>query len=375
MPNASHDNFSHFKPSHYRNIRNIGTRIANASAATLKGNLFSAGRELITGYEIKISKSSSDFLELLSPYQRIEITRIISNLSADPRPSNASPQKGATDVMVIVEANTGFVISYKVKTGKVFVLEVVPNASLKGEKKELPALYLVKKTADGWIEKRTDKVTTQHAAVNGQSNAKDRAVGLMGEHISFSYKSDAPREYTLFHNPSDGGFWDTYESSRDQKQATTAVTKKFSQTLASVQKQGEPVKWIAHSQGGLIFSEGVRYHMANVGTDLSMNSVQFNAGANNIKKTNPIMMSAGITVHGYNNHPFDPVPNIIGNNAQDWVSLAGSVVGFAFVFQDNARKSPHTLPYDNNSNVVQKAYNIKDKTAQTVQGIINSLPF
>ena len=62
--------------------------------------------------------------------------------------------------MVIVEVNTGFVISYKVKTGKVFVLDIVPNSSLKSEKKELPALYLVKKTADGWVENRTDKVTT-----------------------------------------------------------------------------------------------------------------------------------------------------------------------------------------------------------------------
>jgi len=196
----------------------------------------------------------------------------------------------------------------------------------------------------------------------------------MGNHITEMFKQDNVKEFTLFHNPSDGGFWDTYESSLDKKHQTTAVSKQFSSVLGNVQKNEKPVKWLAHSQGGLIFSEASRYYWENNHSELTYNSVQFNAGANNEIETKHNLKNVNIKIIVFNNHPFDPVPNIVGGNAKDWVSMLGSFVGFAFVFTDNAERSPHTLPYKGNSSVVNKVYEIKDKSALVVQSIINSLP-
>jgi len=131
---------------------------------------------------------------------------------------------------------------------------------------------------------------------------------------------------------------------------------------------------LAHSQGGLIFSEASRYHWEEHHSELSFNSVQFNAGANNEQKTINILKNVNIKLLGFNNHPFDPVPNIVGGNAKDWVSKLGAFVGFAFVFTDNAEKSPHTLPYSGNSLVVNKVYEIKKKSALAVQALVNSIP-
>ena len=131
--------------------------------------------------------------------------------------------------------------------------------------------------------------------------------------------------------------------------------------MANVQKQGQPVKWLAHSQGGIIFTESSRYLRERNHTDLSMNSVQFDAGANNEVKTKQILGRVGISIHGFNNHPFDPVPNLIGGNAKDWVSVLGSCIGMFFVFGDDPSTSPHTLPYTGNSAVVNKIYDIKKK--------------
>ena len=105
-----------------------------------------------------------------------------------------------------------------------------------------------------------------------------------------------------------------------------------------------------------------------------MNSVQFDAGANNAVKTRQILDRVGISIHGFNNHPFDPVPNLIGGNAKDWVSVLGSCIGLFFVFGDDPSTSPHTLSYTGNSAVVNKVYDIKNKSALMVQAIINSLP-
>jgi len=141
-----------------------------------------------------------------------------------------------------------------------------------------------------------------------------------------------------------------------------------------VHENGNSVKWLAHSQGGLIFTEAARYHWENNHTELSNNSVQFNAGANNEAISKGILKNVKIDILGFNNHPFDPVPNIIGGNAKDWVSKLGSTIGFLFIFTDNPNKSPHTLPYTDNSSVVNNVYDVKNKSALVVQSIVNSLP-
>ena len=377
MTQTAYSNFTSFHQSWYQkltgNVARARNTVTNRTLAAIK-----------TGHDIKISPNSHLFLEKLSPYQRIQISRKIASLSATPRPGDASAQKNTSGLFVVSEVNTGFSISYKIVSTTVYVLEIVPNPKLKGESRELPALYLVKKTGEGeWalVKNPVTTINTQHAAVNGQSNNLDRAKSLMGTHVNEMFKQDIVKEYTLFHNPSDGGFWDTYESSQDKNQKTTAVSKQFADVLANVQENGNPVKWLAHSQGGLIFTEAARYHWQNNHTKLTHNTVQFNAGANNETITKGILRDVDIKILDFNNHPFDPVPNLIGGNAKDWVSLLGSTVGLFFVFTDDANKSPHTLPYKKDSSVVNttygivnKTYDITHKSSLVVQSIINSLP-
>lgn len=369
MANQS-SNFINFNPSWYQKLSNNLARVRNTVTSH---NL----TEIKSGHHIKISPNSHLFLEKLSPYQRIQISRKIASLSPTPRPKDASAQKNSQNIYCVTEKNTGFSLSYKVLAGTIYILEIVPNPKLIGESKELPGLFKVKRTGENTWELSNKPITTvetKHAAVNGQSNSLERAHVLMGTHIGVMFRKDIVKEYTLFHNPTDGGFWDSYESSRDKKQKTTAVSKQFSKVLKDVQKKGEPVKWLAHSQGGLIFTEAVRYHYENNRTSLSMNSVQFDAGANNELTSSAILKKAEIKILGFNNHPFDPVPNVIGGNAKDWVSLLGSTLGFFFVFTDNAELSPHTNPYTGNSAVVNKVYDVQNKSALVVQSIINSLP-
>ncbi len=371
MTGSAAQNFINFNPSWYQKLSNNAARVRNTVT-----NLDIAA--ITAGHKIKISPNSHLFLEKLSPYQQVQITRKIASLSPTPRPSDASAQKSTENIYSIVEINTGFAISYKVQAGIVYILEIVPNPKLMGAGKELPALYVVKRSgANGqWalVPKAVDSIKTAHAAVNGQSNDLDRSRNLMGTHLSTMFKQDMIKEYTLFHNPTDGGFWDTYESSLDKKQQTTAVSKQFSKVLSDVQQKGNPVKWLAHSQGGLIFTEAARFHWENNHTELSNNSVQFNAGANNETISKGILKNVKIDILGFNNHPFDPVPNLIGGNAKDWVSKLGSTIGLFFIFTDNPNKSPHTLPYTGDSSVVNNVYDVRNKSALVVQSIVNSLP-
>lgn len=369
MTSPQAQGYSNFNPSWYQKINSNISRVHN----TITSRNFNS---LTAGHEIKISPNSHQFLEKLSPYQRVQISREIASLSATPRPTNSAKQKSSNNIYVITEKNTAFSISYKIYVTKIYILEILPTPKLTGKHRELPALYQVKRVQNNeWalIPSPVDNVNSTHAAINGQSNVLNLASELMGKHISEAFKNDNVSSYTLFHNPSDGLFWDTYESSQDKRHETTAVAKQFANVLKNVQKKGEHVKWVAHSQGGLIFTEAARYHWENNKTELSKNSVQFNAGANNENKSNTILKAVNIKVHDYNNHPFDPVPNIIGGNAKDWVSLLGSTVGFVFLFT-GPNRSPHTNHYNGNSSVVNKVYNMKDKSALIVQSIINSLP-
>ncbi len=238
-------------------------------------------------------------------------------------------------------------------------------------------MYNVKRNRGGdWTATRLPsyQVSTKHAAVNGQSNILDKAKTLMAHHVSYAFDQSL-KEYTLFHNPSDGGKWDTYESSLDKRGQTTGVTKEFSKVLNNVQTGQHNVEWIAHSQGGVIFTEAVRFHIENGGETLGKNSVVFHAGANNIKKTENNLSMAGITILGYNDHPYDIVPQLFGGHATSVSNVVGSVLHSLYVFNGSSERSPHTLPFQGMDNYVnqmpgwyQKSYN----GAQKVENEMNN---
>lgn len=135
-----------------------------------------------------------------------------------------------------------------------------------------------------------------------------------------------------------------------------------------------PVSWVAHSQGGIIFTEAVRYHLENGGGSLDKHSVTFNVGANNKEKTQRYLPAAGIKVPNYNDHPFDLVPQIIGRHATGISNIIGSALHSGYVLFGSPARSPHTLPYQGMDNYVQQmptAYQTAYKGANAVGNGIN----
>jgi len=299
------------------------------------------------GYYVLLSRSAQAFLDRLSPYQKMALSQKLYSLSGNPRSDKARHMKNTTDKYYIPEENTGFSITYEVLSGKVFVTSIVPDLTAWGKHKEVPALYHVKRSPAGiWDVERLGNfhVKTQYAAVNGQSNPLREATNLMQAHIRHAYGRNI-KEYTLFHNPSDGMAWDSYESTLDKRGKTTGVTKEFSKTLKNVQDGDQQVNWVAHSQGGIIFTQAVKYHLDNGGSSLSNNSVKFNAGANSQRATVSILSRADITIHGFNNHPYDLVPKLGGNDLSA-NRIIGSILHAGYVLWGSDKRSPHTLPYD-----------------------------
>jgi len=309
------------------------------------------------GYDIYIQKRIQDFLGILSPYQILAVSQKIYSLASNPRPEDARHKKNTVNKCYVPETNTGFSISYEIIEGAVYIKAIIPDQNGEGNHKEIPGVYHVKRntTTNEWEETRLSgyEVKTPFAALNGQSNVLKDARDLMAEHVKYAYDKNLS-EYTLFHNPSDGGVWDTYESSQDKQGKTTGVSKEFSKVLNSVQVKGAPVKWVAHSQGGVIFTEAVRHHVVQGGGSLNSNSVWFHAGANNKKKTGRYLPLAGVEVLGYNDHPFDFVPQIIGRHATNVSNIVGSVLHAGYVFMGAAERSPHTLPYQGMGNYVEQ---------------------
>jgi len=194
--------------------------------------------------------------------------------------------------------------------------------------------YLVRQNAAGdWvIVGKTNGVTTAHAYVNGILGTLGRHAELGGKHMP-----KGVTEFTLFNNPSKGFFRDIWETTMDKLGFTSAPAMALAGVLQGVQASGQSVEWVAHSQGGAIFSEAMRY----AGGDLSANSVTFNAGANNHWVTNGIAADVGVQVRGYYYSSWDAVPNVIGMNGNPF-SMLGSVLASPLLFTDN--HSPHTAP-------------------------------
>ena len=181
----------------------------------------------------------------------------------------------------------------------------------------------------------------------------------MGQHLNYQF--NGLQEYTLFHNPSDGGGRDTWESMRDKFGITTPVTKQFARILEDTHKRGNTTAWVAHSQGGVIFAEAVRYLLnggsstalhklqlnglrnAEKGNLLNTQSVAFHANANNNLRSSILFKRAGITVLPGQATDYDFVRNIIGFNTLNPRKIIGSIVYGNHVFNGSIQQSPHTL--------------------------------
>jgi len=208
-------------------------------------------------------------------------------------------------------------------------------------------------------------------------------------HLLDAYKEDNIEEFTLFHNPTVSGVSDSYESFRDKIGITTSMTKSFSKLLHETQKKKKDVKWVTHSQGGLIFSQAVKFHNKKIGSLLNNHTVFFQASANNMLVTKRILKKAGVKLHnkGYNNSPVDGVPQFIGANALTDVFTTSpltsiprlallplSVVpGLAPFSGMGPGLSPHTPPYTGMGNYGKRVANTTTKaTIHAGKTAINS---
>lgn len=287
----------------------------------------------------------------------------INQLRSDPRPlQNGVQLKGSIDTRKVSSGK--YDIWYKVVSGQVIIfnIELQDEEQKARNRLEKPGLYKIRKTAEGnWIkDNKVSDISTSYAAVNGMLNNLNKATWLMGAHLDFEFGKNEMKEYTLFHNPSESGGSDFWESVQDKLGFTTDVTRQFSKVLQDSQKKGKEIKWVAHSQGGAIFAEGVRYFLNGNSSwavtggfngifkdkekiDLSNHKVAFHGNANNNLRSSFLFERAGIEVISIRANDYDLVPNIAGLNTLNPKKFIGSAIYWNHVFFGSVQQSPHTL--------------------------------
>lgn len=370
-----------------------------------------------SGYEIYLSGYADAVLKsIVSHSDKMALSRALTSLASNPRPIDGGfTKKGTVDTRAVKSGSIStnrYKIEYRILSGQVTVMdiELLDKFQEALNKSEKPGLYVVKKSAEGFWKigvkpSTVNTITTKYAALNGQSNNRETAAWLMGRHLDYQYgRSDRIAEFTLFHNPSVGGLGDTWESMRDKFGFTTDVTKQFSQVLQEAQKKGEPVKWVAHSQGGLIFAEAVRYYLngnsswaifggfngafgRNEGKSLDVHSVAFHGSANNRMRSSVLFDRAKVKVVDYLAHPYDMVHQIIGLNTLNPRKLLGSVVYAPLVFNGSTDESPHSGPFKgmenwnkatgrtpgHGGNIAQNAFSAVEPGMKRVEAAVGSV--
>ena len=317
-----------------------------------------------SGYKIFLSGYAEHVINSeVDDYASYSLDVHINQLRSNPRSLKTSYiMKNTVDTR---KASTGkYDLWYKIANGQIIIfnVELQDEFQKARDRLEKPGLYKIKKTSQGaWVkEVSATKILTKYAAVNGQSNNLNKATWLMGAHLDFEYGKSNLKEFTLFHNPSVGASGDTWESLQDKLGFTTDVTRNFSKVLQQSQKERKEIKWVAHSQGGAIFAESVRYFLNGDSSwailggfngafkdkediSLSNHKVAFHGNANNNMRSKILFDRAGIEVISTRVNDYDFVGNILGFNTLNPRKLMGSVVYSNHVFSGSVSQSPHTL--------------------------------
>ncbi len=345
---------------------------------------------LAAGYKLYIKPDCLKFLEygVQDDYAGITLVKKIISLRSIPKPVEGGSQHRQNHQLHRV-AIKGFMLTYKIDSGCICINDIDFDINAK-HSDELPGLHLVERNSSGWeITKHyVSDVTTPHAAVNGQSNDRLQASeSVMPLHVTSAYGKEIKR-FTLFHNPTEGAAWDTWESIRDKHGITDSMTKSFAKVLERAQTNGQEVKWVAHSQGGAIFAEGVRYSNKTTGKSLDKHTVSFQGMANNRLRTHFILKKAGVKLHnqknGYNANPIDAVPQVIGLNALTDIVMDRNiksigrlclapialVYGLPMAAVGGPNISPHTKPYQSLPKYgKQVAVEVKNKLSSIIRSL------
>lgn len=242
------------------------------------------------------------------------------------------------------------------------------------------------------IENKTHTINTRYAAVNGQSNNLNKAVWLMGEHLSYRYGKDAVKEYTLFHNKTYGGILDTVQSAVNKLAVTTRTARQLCTILQDCQARDHKVRWLGHSQGAIMLHEAVNWHISTDGRSrigglrkatsrrakpllkkaalmhgldldndpvskksmehhsskagpLDVHTVALHGAATNQAEVRKSFDEVGITFAADVSHPLDMVNSITGGNFLGLSDLVGSLMVMNHVFSGTVSQSTHTLPF------------------------------
>lgn len=265
--------------------------------------------------------------------------------------------------------NYHFLIEYSLKNGFINVEDILFDKQLYGAKDTFSAertmLYEVKRLSNhsynkamsseeirkiegAWDEDAipTSQINTKHAAVNGMQNELTKAAWLMGTHLDRAYEGDGIKAYTLFHNPTDRVKLDLIECAFDKRLGTKSHNAQhLAAVLAQNSQQGKQVKWLAHSQGAIIFCAALEHYRIYYGKPLTGQQLAVHGSGSNIERLKRIANSTGLKVVAIRNNPYDLVPNLAGRNDLSASSFVRSMKFRGLVTGEDAGASPHTLPF------------------------------
>jgi hypothetical protein len=265
--------------------------------------------------------------------------------------------------------NYHFLIRYSLEGNNISITDILFDKQLQGKKDTFSAertmLYEVKRinsrTYDRAMEEEeieevkgawssvptpTTRVKTEHAAVNGMQNELTKATWLMGTHLDRAYESDGIKAYTLFHNPTDNVKLDLVECAFDKRLGTKSHNAQhLAAVLAQNSQQGKQVKWLAHSQGAIIFCAALEHYRIYYGKPLTGQQLAVHGSGSNIERLKRMANSTGLKVVAIRNNPYDLVPNLAGRNDLSASSFVRSMKFRGLVTGEDAGASPHTLPF------------------------------
>lgn len=354
-------------------------------------------------HKVKFTCQALAMLAQLNDYDQHMVVKDIEQICAHPNANNSlkhsrNPLRRLWRTKYPFR-NYHYLIQYDLKDNQINIGDILFDEQLQGAKntfsaertmlyevtRETLATYDKAKDKEGieelqsaWTNKpqATAQVNTAHAAVNGMQNDVVKASWLMGTHLDTAYQGDGIKAYTLFHNPTDNGALDVAECVFDKRLGRKSHNAQhLAAVLAQNNQQGKQVKWVAHSQGAIIFCAALEHYRIKYGKPLTTQQLAIHGSGANLDRLKRKAHSAGLTINNIRNNPYDLVPNIAGRNDVSASSLARSIKFSGLVFGDEVGASPHTLPFLGLTTYAQQLQMLGDiPKATAVRKFINTLP-
>ncbi|GHA55245.1 hypothetical protein ACFFLZ_12635 [Photobacterium aphoticum] len=336
---------------------------------------------LFSSKKINMSRQALAMLASMNEYDQMQVIKEMYYVSANPHSRSVVRHKRFPLIRIYRSRypfkNYHYLLTIKLKDGEVVIHDIAFDERLHGRdiannSHQRTQMYHVKKE-DGATGKyngtqnnqevkalmeewnaskaqQTSNVRTIHVTVNGMLNDYNKAAGLMGIHTQVAYNEDNPREYTLFHNPTDEWKLDIIECGFDKTWKTSHNAKHLAAVMKQCAQNGQKVKWTVHSQGAIIFASALTYlEGINPGLKLPNQELVVHAGGTGVAKLDRIAKKVGLRINNHKTriNPFDAVPNVCGFEMKNSnSSLMKCMKAFGLVINDDDMTiSPHTLPY------------------------------